>query len=248
MTIYDVVMISMVVAGMIWGLMRGFSWQMASIGALLVGYLGSHQSSTYILPFLALYLPGDAAFQRGASMLLTFVVISGLIFVAIWAARGTLKKMKFEAYDRHLGFLLGGLEGALLGLIGTMFVVSLSSKAREPIFTSRAGHVVARVMDLSGPVLPCEVRKEITPFWNGAPASVAPEPVIANDSAPKTLVETLPETPPLAQDLVQTQEPVQTQESVQKPRPWTGRTAGASPKIAVERLGENSDEASFKRQ
>ena len=163
MTVYDAVMIGLVVAGMIWGLIRGFSWQIASIGSLVVGYFGAHWVSAYMLPFLALYQPGDPAIQRGTAMLLAYLVISGGVFLAAWSLRATLRKMKFEAFDRHLGALLGGIEGALLGVIGTLFVVSLSPKAREPIFSSQAGHVVARVMDASGPILPAEVRNAIAP-------------------------------------------------------------------------------------
>ena len=44
MTAYDGVMIGLVVAGMIWGSIRGFSWQMASIGSLVVGYTCRHMS------------------------------------------------------------------------------------------------------------------------------------------------------------------------------------------------------------
>ena len=115
MTIYDVVMIGLVVAGMIWGSIRGFSWQIASIGSLVVGYFGAHQVSAYMLPFLALYQPGDPAIQRGTAMLLAYLVISGGIFLAAWSLRATLRKMKFEVFDRHLGVLLGGIEGCSWG-------------------------------------------------------------------------------------------------------------------------------------
>src|SRR4051812_4155820 len=77
MTACDAVMIGLVVAGMIWGSIRGFSWQIASIGSLVVGYFGAHQISAYMLPFLALYQPGDPAIQRGTAMLLAYLVISG---------------------------------------------------------------------------------------------------------------------------------------------------------------------------
>ena len=65
MTTYDAVMIGMVAAGMIWGTIRGFAWQIASIGSLVLGYLCSHQVSAYLLPYLETYLPGTPALQRG---------------------------------------------------------------------------------------------------------------------------------------------------------------------------------------
>jgi uncharacterized membrane protein required for colicin V production len=182
MTAYDGVMIGLVLAGMVWGSIRGFSWGIASIGALLVGYAFAHVASEYMLPFLAQNMPGDPAVQRGGAMLLAFVVSSGGCLFAAWSARASLKKMKFELYDRHLGVLFGGVEAALLGVIGTMFVACLVPKAREPIFSSRAGHVVARVMDAAGPALPPEVRQAITPSWGGLPTTASRRSFIPNDS------------------------------------------------------------------
>ena len=62
--------------------------------------------------------------------------------------------MKFEAFDRHLGMLLGGLEGVSVGMLATMFVVSLVPATRQPIFSSTTGRVVGTVMsnlDRCGP-------------------------------------------------------------------------------------------------
>lgn len=234
MTVYDVVMIGLVVSGMIWGSIRGFSWQIASLGSLVVGYFGAHQVSAYMLPFLALYQPGDPAIQRGTAMLLAYLVISGGIFVAAWSLRATLRKMKFEAFDRHLGLLLGGVEGALLGVIGTLFVVSLSPKTREPIFSSQAGHVVARVMDASGPILPAEARNAIAPYWGGVPATESPQPAVADDAAPKTSVDP-PDRP--------------TPRAVARWAPSrTGRAAVVPAKAEVDRLGENDDERNLRRR
>src|SRR5947209_349041 len=112
MTYYDAAMIGVVVAGMIWGVIRGVTWQIASIASLVLAYLFSHQVSAYVAP----YLPGDPAVQRAGAMLAAYVLVSLAVFLAAWSVRATLRKMKFEAYDRHLGMVLGGLEGALLGI------------------------------------------------------------------------------------------------------------------------------------
>ena len=234
MTAYDGVMIGLVVAGMIWGSIRGFSWQMASIASLVVGYTCAHHVSAYMLPFLAMYQPGDPAMQRGASMLLAYLVVSGGAFLAAWSLRGTLRKMKFEAFDRHLGVLLGGVEGALLGVIGTLFVVSLAPNAREPIFSSHAGHVVARVMDAAGPVLPGEVRQAIAPYWGGVPSTNSPQPSIANDTDSKTA-----------------EDPRFNDRSLREVARWspsrTGRATVDAVKAKGERSSENDDERNLKR-
>ena len=97
-------------------------------------------------------------------MLAIYVAVSGGIFLVAWMIRATLRKLKFEAFDRHLGMLLGGTEGAFLGIVGTLFVVSLAPQSRGPIFSSTSGKVVRTVMATLGPVLPSEAREELAPF------------------------------------------------------------------------------------
>lgn len=161
MTPYDAAMAGLVVAGMIWGGLKGITWQVASIASLVFGYTAAHTLSGP----LASQFPGEPAVARSLAMVVIYAAVSGGIFVVAWTIRATLKKLKFEAFDRHLGMVLGGLEGALLGLVGTVFVVGLAPKTRDPIFQSPSGRVVAQVMDAVGPVLPGEVRDAIAPFW-----------------------------------------------------------------------------------
>ncbi len=163
MTPYDGAMAVLLVAGMVWGAWRGITWQLASMASLVVGYTVSHPLSPASSP----PLPGRPARSwRAEAMLAIYAAVSGGIFlVAAWLVRATLRQMKFEAFDRHLGMLLGGLEGALLGIVGTLFVVSLAPQTRTPIFSSPTGHVVAQVMDAVGPVLPTEIRTELARHW-----------------------------------------------------------------------------------
>lgn len=165
MTTYDAVMIGIIVLGMIWGVLRGFTWQVASLGSLGVGFVSSHQLSARIAP----HLPGEPIVARSLSMLVAYILISGLIFFGSWLLRATIRRMRLEAYDRHLGMILGGLEGAFLGVVGTFFVVSLAPATREPIFESRSGQVVGQIMTKVGPALPDEARAVIEPILAGKP-------------------------------------------------------------------------------
>ena len=164
MTIYDAAMVAVVLAGMAWGAWRGITWQLASIASLVLGYLVAHPLSGQI----AGHFPGPPIVARSLALLAVYAAVSVGIFVAAWLVRATLRQLKFEAFDRHLGMVLGGLEGAFLGLVVTFFTVSLVPQSREPIFTSKAGYVVGQVMDTLGPVLPGEVREELAPFWPSA--------------------------------------------------------------------------------
>ncbi len=155
LTIYDAAMAGVVVAGMVWGAWKGVTWQLASIASLILGYMVSHQLSVQLAP----HFPGDPVVSRALAMLAVYAAVSGGVFLVAWVFRAILKRMKFEAFDRHLGMLLGGLEGALLGLVATLFVVSLAPSTRDPIFSSPSGKVVGNVMNAVGPVLPSEARE-----------------------------------------------------------------------------------------
>lgn len=162
MTIYDAVMAGLLVAGMVWGAWRGITWQLASIASLVLGYMVSQPLSAQLAP----KFPGDPVVSRVLAMLVIYAAVSGGVFLVAWVVRTTLRRMKLDAFDRHLGMLVGGLEGVLLGMIGTLFVVSLAPQARAPIFASPAGRIVGQAMNLLGPVLPGEVRDVLAPFWD----------------------------------------------------------------------------------
>lgn len=180
MTVYDAVMIGLVVLGLAWGAWRGFTWQVASLSSLVVGYAAAHQFSGQLAP----RLPGEPAVARGLAMLVIYVAVSAAIFGVAWMVRAVLRKLKFEAYDRHLGMLLGGAEGALLGMVGTLFLVSLAPQTRASVFSSPTGRVVGRVMEGVGGVLPQELRTALAPFWErGAPT---PDAQLAAESSPRS--------------------------------------------------------------
>ncbi len=171
MTPFDAAMAGVVVAGMVWGTWRGITWQLASLASLVLGYSVSHPLSGQLAP----QFPGPPVVARALAMLAIYVAISGSIFLGAWAIRATLRRLRFEAFDRHLGMILGGLEGALLGLVGTLFVISLLPQTRGPIFASPTGRLVCQVMDTLGPILPSEVRDELAPFWTSAGTFAAEE-------------------------------------------------------------------------
>lgn len=173
MTYYDAAMVIAVALGMAWGAWRGITWQLASIASLVLGYSVAYPLSDQ----LRSHFPGDPAMARALAMMAVYAAVAGGVFLAAWIVRATLRRMKFEAFDRHLGMVLGGLEGALLGMIVTLFVVSLAPSTREPIFSSTAGRAVGRAMEAVGPILPGEFRETVAASLRGD------RPEAANPSA-----------------------------------------------------------------
>jgi membrane protein required for colicin V production len=182
MTAYDAAMIAVVIAGMIWGALRGITWQVASIASLVLGYVVALPVSAQIAP----YFPGSPIVARALAMLACYVAVSGGIYLVAWSIRTILKQWKFEAYDRHLGMILGGTEGALLGIVGTLFVLSLAPASRQPIMASTSGKIVGSVLSVAEPALPGELRAELTQLWSDG-ASVATTDSRPTPSAPEPL-------------------------------------------------------------
>jgi membrane protein required for colicin V production len=164
---------------MVWGSWRGIIWQVASISSLVLGYSVAHPLSAQLAP----RFPGEPLVARALAMLVIYAAVAGGVFLAAWMVRATLRQWKFEAFDRHLGMVFGGLEGALLGLIATLFVVSLAPQTRASIFASPSGRIVGQLMNLVGPVLPGEARQILAPFWTSeAPDGAVADGKIKSDS------------------------------------------------------------------
>ena len=177
MTTYDAAMLGVVVAGMIWGAVRGITWQVASLASLILGYVVAFPVSAQLAP----HFPGEPVVARALALLAAYACVSGGVFLAAWTIRTTLRRMQFEAYDRHLGMILGGLEGAILGVVATVFVVSLAPKYRDPILTSPTGKVVSAGLNATQRLLPAEIRDHLAPLWSGTGRG---EAIATGDPAP----------------------------------------------------------------
>ena len=89
--------------------------------------------------------------------------------------------MKFAMFDRQLGGFFGGIEGAVLGIVGTMFVVGIAPASLRADRLSQAGTIVGLVMETAGPVMPEEIRKVVVPFL-GSRATPAAAVVVDHQS------------------------------------------------------------------
>lgn len=193
MTIYDGIMLGLVIAGMIWGAWRGITWQVASLASLILGYLVAFPAAGPLTR--QIHFPGNETMQWGLALMTAYAAVSCGVFLISWTIRTTLRKLKFEAYDRHLGMVLGGLEGAVIGVVATVFVVSLAPSTRQPVLTSPSGRVVSKTLSLAQAALPERVRETLRPFWETAHSNglVASEGN-GDEEFPRLAIE-LPETP-----------------------------------------------------
>lgn len=167
MTWYDGLMIALIVVGAVQGAWRGLAWQIAPIASLIVGYFTAFPASEKIAHFFG----NEAPTNRWIAMLVVYLAVSFAIHLVARIFRESIQKLRMEAFDRHLGALLGGVKGALLCLVITFFAVGLSDKSRDFVLRTPSGELAGYVMHQVEPVLPAEARDLLAPYIAGLPTT-----------------------------------------------------------------------------
>ncbi|MFO0958547.1 MAG: CvpA family protein [Isosphaeraceae bacterium] len=185
-TVFDGVFLGVILAGFIWGAWKGLTWQLASVASLVLGYLVAYPAAGKLAPSF----PGNASVSWLLALATSYVLVSGGIFLAAWLVRLALRKAKFEAYDRHLGGIVGAVGGMALAIVGTVLTISLAPNTRQPVLTSTSGKAINRILDTVHDALPESIHKATYPFWKAAhdeglveaePGEFAEEPATAEE-------------------------------------------------------------------
>jgi membrane protein required for colicin V production len=132
MTVFDLIVLSFVVASVVAGAMRGLVRAAVTLVALLVGVvLAAHAYEWAGEWLLAAGAVETKAAADGAGFLLVVALALALGFAAGEVAKGGLKRARLGWLDRSLGALFGLLRGAavcsLIYLALTAFPVRLAS-------------------------------------------------------------------------------------------------------------------------
>ena len=152
------------------------------------------------------------------ALLVVYVAVSLAVYLVTRTLRGAVEHFKLEAYDRHLGSILGGVKGVMLCLVITLVAVAISPAAREQVMQSKSGYAVAVVLDKLQPIIPAGVHEVIAPYVNALDSTVAkgqtaepkPEETIA-PASPTTLAQKIAKPVPAASPIASpTPKPVTT--------------------------------------
>ena len=122
MQIYDLIMITVLLAAMVFGAWKGFVWQLASLASLVVSYFVALRFSSDLAP----YLSGEEPLNRFMAMLLIYVGCGLIIWILFRMLSGLIDRVKLKEFDRQMGALTGLAKGGLLCIAITFFAVSLS--------------------------------------------------------------------------------------------------------------------------
>ncbi len=161
MQTYDVVMLIVFGGAVLWGLYKGFAWQVASIAGIVLSYF---MAATFREP-LAAQIDAAPPWNMFLAMLILFLGTALAIWIGFNMLRKSIEKTKLKDFDRQVGAVLGAVKGGILCIVITLFAVTLLSDAqKEAICNSYSGYIIANVLDKATPIMPKEVHDVVGPY------------------------------------------------------------------------------------
>lgn len=161
MQIYDLIMIAVLVAAMVFGAWKGFVWQLASLASLVVSYFVALRFSSNLAP----HLSGQEPLNRFLAMLLIYVACGLVIWILFRMLSGLIDRVKLKEFDRQMGALTGLAKGAFLCVAITFFAVSLSGEHfRQSILESRSGCYIGHFIERLDSIMPKGMHEAVHPI------------------------------------------------------------------------------------
>ena len=161
MEIYDIIMLVIIGGAALFGAIKGFAWQLASIVSIVASYIVAFR---FREPF-SQSIQAEPPWNRFLAMLILFIGTSLVIWVLFRMISRTIDRLKLHEFDRQIGFIFGGIKGFLYCSLITLFAVTLmGNTVREKIVASKSGRFIAEVLNRSDSVIPEEIHVVIEPY------------------------------------------------------------------------------------
>jgi membrane protein required for colicin V production len=134
---YDLLMLIVLVGATVFGAWKGMAWQLASLASVVV-------SAVVAMQFIA--------------MLVLYLATSLAIWMGFRLVAGAIDRVRLKEFDHQIGAVFGLVKGALLCLVVTFFVVTLSESGRQAVLKSTSGKYIAVAIQKGTPLMPEELR------------------------------------------------------------------------------------------
>ena len=189
MQIYDLIMITVLIAAMVFGAWKGFVWQLASLASLVVSYFVALRFSNDLAP----YLSGEEPLNRFLAMLLIYVGCGLVIWILFRMLSGLIDRVKLKEFDRQMGALTGLAKGGLLCIAITFFAVSLSGENfRNSILKSHSGRYIGHFIERIDSIMPQGINEMVHPILERLDAELQQDHA-ATEQRPTEAPERLPQ-------------------------------------------------------
>jgi len=164
MQIYDIVMIAVLAIATIFGAIKGFAWQIASLASIIVSYIVAYTFRNDVAKMIHAQEPWNGFL----AMLLLYAGSSFVIWVIFRLISSAIDGVRLRDFDRHMGALLGLAKGAVYCLLITMFAVSLlGPKQQQAIVNSRSGGYISKMLAATDGIMwPKEIEQVVRPYLN----------------------------------------------------------------------------------
>ena len=158
---YDLLMIVILVAAVVWGAWKGFAWQIASLASIVASYIVALTFRQQI----AQYINATPPWNMFLSMLILFLGTSLVVWIGFNLVAEVIEKVKLKEFDRQIGAIFGLAKGVLLCVLVTLFAVTLLSEPqRKEICNSKSGYYIAVLLDKADAVIPSELHQVLDPY------------------------------------------------------------------------------------
>jgi membrane protein required for colicin V production len=161
MEIYDIIMLVVLLGAAVFGAVKGFAWQLASISSIVASYIVAYR---FREPF-SQSIQADPPWNRVCAMLILYVGTALVIWVAFRMIRRTIDRLRLKEFDRQVGALFGLAKGLLYCMLITLFAVTLfGDRTRDAVVGSKSGRYIAHALHRSGGVIPSEIHDLVGPY------------------------------------------------------------------------------------
>lgn len=174
---YDLFMIIILAAAVIWGAWKGLAWQVASLASVVLSYIAAMMFRQPLAQILSQQVELVPPLDTGLAMLILFLGTSLVVWVGFNLVSETIEKVKLKEFDRQVGALLGLAKGVLLCTVITLLAVTIvSDQQRQQIYNSRSGYYISVLLQKVQPILPPEVQSRLQPYEENLQKNVVPRP------------------------------------------------------------------------
>jgi len=158
-SMYDGVMLAIVLFAAFQGAMRGMAWQLAPIASLVMGYMVGVPLSNATAKWF-----GEPPLNHVFSLITMYLLVSLGVYLIARSLRESIENMKLLEFDRHLGALLGAVKGVLFTVVLTVALLTVSPMAASFITQSESRTIASQIVNYVCPLLPADIHQVIDPY------------------------------------------------------------------------------------
>jgi len=180
METYDIIMLVVLGGATLFGFMKGFAWQLASLASLVLSYMLALKFADQVAPMLN----ADPRWNKYLAMLVIYAGTSLAVWMGFRLVSGAIDRIKLNEFDRQIGGLFGFLKGALLCTIITFFAVTLSETTRGAVLKAKSGEYIARFLNEAKPIMPPELSQLLAPYIDKLDRGLDPTQTVDHPQLP----------------------------------------------------------------